>query len=414
MINKASVAMLGALAALQGVSAQIKPVDQAVKDGNLAKQDVETVDEMCGSLNGDKSSTKPCTIEQHENAILVASAKTVSKTDAGAARNWFKQWENSKRLHEARKCCIQCKVDAWEKGLPASLTPNLAKWWVDTFYDAGRYTKAWEAEKSDFTALMDEWQWRNKDAQMPPPTNQTAAEAQYEPAKQCDALNAAVATPVKPEIANTTVEFQTMPKLIMTSSRSSDDKDLNASSKSAAEMADLKFYCQPLYVTATLHGGQISGGVFAAPAEQVEGFTSRVKVNSVPPQAIYEKGCQVCSGAAPKRVAVILGQPLSHDEREAMTSQISIRVGVSGPRDPNVLMPMRGVSVTSQDSTNQPQVKTETNQAGTSQPKAKAGATQVGTSQPQVKAEAKLGGVSGQPSVSTVSAQVQGEHPYCE
>ncbi|PHH62978.1 hypothetical protein CDD81_6403 [Ophiocordyceps australis] len=292
MFSKAAVALLGALATYQGASAQaVKPVDQATEEGILNPQQVESVEQMCGTLNPIQDSTLPCEVEQYENSLLAAAAQNVkNKQDKEEARAWFGKWKANKRFHQARRCCIDCKLKAWEgnNSLAAGMTPSQAKWWRDTFYDAEAYSAAWEAEKKDFSMLLNEWAWRQSKFPYDKATienTQSRSEVGYQAVEDCGSLPEKANESIVKDISNTTVIVPAtcVPVITYQNARTN-----------VTQQVDKTFYLQAKWIVAIVDSlGNCEGTHFDAPAVKIDEVPSVNKAD-LPARAIPVNKCAVC------------------------------------------------------------------------------------------------------------------------
>ncbi|RDA92542.1 hypothetical protein CP533_4173 [Ophiocordyceps camponoti-saundersi (nom. inval.)] len=330
MLSK-TVVILGALAASQGVSAQLKPVNQAVADGHLPAAEVKSVDEMCGSLEKDPKSDKPCTIEQVENAKLVAIAELTDKKNPEKAKDWLETYWKKSPLHEARSCCIQCKVKAFKSGIKqGGMSPAEGKWFQSEFYSTEKYFKAWEAKDADYALLMDEWKWRTTNY---PWVNHDVTKTEEQVGfkfedDKCAALGSKPKTRVPREAVGKEVVCPTIPTVIHTYQPTGNNATKGLAAKvNPGVQVSIAAFLQVNIVSARVSEKEVTGQVYHAPAQKIEQAPTKAAVKSLPPQVIRQDECKPCAAGPAKPAAQILQAPPPTAQEIKLSANVEVNFG---------------------------------------------------------------------------------------
>ncbi|RDA87126.1 hypothetical protein CP532_4265 [Ophiocordyceps camponoti-leonardi (nom. inval.)] len=341
MVSKTTIAMLGALASYQGVSANLKPIDQAVKDGNLPVDKAEAEFESCGGKKIDPTSSKPCDIELVENAKLFGIVTAMKdKSDATRAKGWLELWEKSP-VHHARECCIQCKLDVWHKsGKAAGMTPHQAQVMKTEFYSREKYLDAWKAPDANFTELMDEWSWRSSRTPWPAAeADKSEQDVKFVRDETCPSLPGEPKTELPKEALGQTLICPTMP----TSFSVYESTAVNVTGLAAVNITtnvnvntevNVYTYLQPRYCAVVLSDDGLSGSVVNAPAEKIDQAPSKALVKDLSPQVVRKDACNVCVAGPAKPASQILQSKPTSEE----ISNIKSEVQVKGSVDVNILV----------------------------------------------------------------------------
>ncbi|RCI12151.1 hypothetical protein L249_0961 [Ophiocordyceps polyrhachis-furcata BCC 54312] len=358
MLSKTTFAMLGAFAAYQGVSANLKPVDQAVKDGDLPVDAAETVYQSCGGKKIDPTSSKPCDMELVENAKLFGIVTAMKdKSDPARTKGWLELWQNSS-IHHARDCCIQCKLDVWhQSGKAAGMSPNQAQKIKTEFYSRDKYLKAWEAKDANHAELMDEWQWRSSRYSWPAAEeSKSEQDVKFVRDETCPSLPNEPKTELPKEALGQTVVCPTVPNSFLayepiavngtehSAVKGAEHSVVNGTRHSVVNsptnvnvntpQVNVVAYLQPRYVVAVLSETGVSGDVLDAPAEKIEQAPSKVLAKDLSPQVIREDACNVCAAGPAKPAGQIFQSKPTSEEIRTIKSQVQDK----GSVDVNILI----------------------------------------------------------------------------